>query len=148
MRKPRKWMILLIALVALVGGWLWWRSLSPARLVPGRYTALAFDNQSTIVFQLSPDGSALEETFPPGAAQPKSAVRGRWRLSGRVFVLENGTAATAPIGLLDSFAERFERPMLGNVRSRFRLVSADESALVLDLGSGVIWTLNRTAGDP
>jgi hypothetical protein len=151
MREARGRVILAAVLVALVGGaggWQSWYSSSLSRQVPGRYTARAFDNQSTVIFRFSPDGAALEETYPAGAAQPKSVVSGRWRMSGRVLVLENGTAATAPVSLLHSFAEQFESPILGDVQSRFRLASADESGLVLDLGGGVTWALSRIAGDP
>jgi hypothetical protein len=143
MRQVRNWLTLVAVLVALAIGWQAWRSMSLARRIPGRYTAIAFDNQSKVVFQFSSDGLAFEEVYPPGAAQPTSTVRGRWRLSGRVFVLENGTAATAPAGLVDSFIEQFESPSVANERSRFRLVSADESGLMLDLGSGVTWVLSR-----
>jgi hypothetical protein len=147
MQNARKWLILAAVLVALVGGWLVWRAKSWSRRIPGHYTAVGFDSKSKVVFQFSSDGSSLIEIFPPGVAEPKSSVRGRWRLSGKVFILEDGAAATAPVGWLDSFNEQFEKPLLGGERSRFGLVSADETGLVLDLG-GLNWTLKRTADDP
>ena len=151
MQKTRRRMVLaagLVALVGGVGGWLYWSAASLARWVPGRYTATALDGLSTVVVRFSPDGAAVEEIYPPGAALPKSTVSGRWRLSGRVFVLEDGPAAAAPVGPLDAFLEQFEGPLLASGLSRFRVVSADESGLVLDLGGGLTWSLSRTAGAP
>jgi hypothetical protein len=148
MRNARTWLILVAVLVVLVGGSLVWNAKSWSRRIPGRYTAVRFDGETKVVFQFSSDGSSLMEIFAPGAAQPKSTVRGRWRLSGKVFILEVGAAASAPIGWLDSFTEQFEKPLLGGERSRFGLVSADETGLVLDIGRGLTWTLNRTADDP
>jgi hypothetical protein len=59
---------------------------------------------------------------------------GRWRLSGRVLIAETGPAALAPVGTIQSFVERFDGPLVGNEVSKFRIVSADEAGLVLDIG--------------
>jgi hypothetical protein len=150
MRRSRRWAILATVLIVLAGGLGWWEyaRYSPlSEQIPGLYTGTALDNQSTIVFRFSPDGVALEEVYSPGAAQPRSVNRSRWRLSGRILVLESGAAASAPVRFLQSLTERFERPILGNVQSRFRVASADESGLALDIGGGVTWVLSRMLGE-
>jgi hypothetical protein len=71
---------------------------------------------------------------------------GRWRLAGRVFLFETGATAAAPVGVFQPLIERFYAPMQMPESSRARVVSADASGLILDLG-GIEWQLQRVGPD-
>jgi hypothetical protein len=146
MRKPLRWLLALAVLLVVAGAVAWivsaWRGPGRGRLA-GTYAGAAFDSRSTFVLRLAPDGSSQEEVYPPGASRPKSVIRGRWRVSHGLLVLENGGAASTSVGLGQSLGEMFEGPSLGNEVSKFRIVSADDTGLVLGLEGGVTWELAR-----
>jgi hypothetical protein len=151
MSRTRRRLILIavpLVLVTSVGGWTYWQSWKVARWIPGRYTGERFGDLSAAVLRLRPDGSLLWHVDMFNHGRYEITVPGRWRLSGRVLVLEDGQAATPPVGLVQALTERFERPMFVRDRSRSWVVSADETGLVLDFEGGITWTLTRTAGEP
>jgi len=150
MRTTRRRLVLIAAPLVLltgVGAWTYWQSWKVARWVPGRYATDRIGDLAPAVLRLWPDGSLVWDVYMFGTDRPAIPVRGRWRLSGRVLVLEDGDAAAAPVGLLQPFTERLEQLMFVRDRSRSWVTSADESGLVLDPG-GITWTLTRTHGDP
>jgi hypothetical protein len=151
MRTTRRRLVLVavpLVLLTGVGAWMYWQSWRLERWVPGRYSTERFGDPAPAVLRLRPDGSLLWDVYMFGTERPAIPVRGRWRLSGRVLVLEDGDAAAAPIGLLQPLTERFKRPSFLRDWSRSWVTSADESGLVLDLGDGITWTLTRTVGEP
>jgi hypothetical protein len=145
MRKPLRWLLALAVLVVVAGALAWmasaWRGPARGRLT-GAYAGPNFDGRGTFVLQLAPDGSMREEVYAPGASRPKSVKRGRWRVSHGLLVLESGGAASGG-GLGERFEEMFEGPSLGNEVAKFRIISADDEALVLGLGGGVTSELAR-----
>lgn len=139
----------LVALALLITGVgavaLWWLYSSWAALqggVVGKYTGSFWGQGPPVLLQFKSDESFVLEEYPPGSTLPGLPIRGRWRMSGRVLILETGAAAHAPVGIARSILEGFDRPLITSERAKVRVVSADKEGLVLDLG-GVNWVLKR-----
>ena len=151
MQRTRKWSILAVPLVALLcglGWWYWYHSQLP-RQIPGHFTAPGMQGGDvTCQFWFSPDGTWHSGLYATNVTLPAVTFSGRWRLSGRMLVLEGGTAATVPVSFFKAFMERYETPIHGHEVSRFRILSANESRLILDPGEGLPWTLTRVSEEP
>jgi hypothetical protein len=143
----RTWLLGLALVVTAVGLGLWLFDPAPRLWVPGTYTATSLDGVGTTVLRLAPDGSAVWEDFPRDASASTVRPASRWRLSGRVLILESGSAAAAPVDFLQSLFERYDTPIMMPEVCKVRVVSADRSGLILDLG-GVRWVLRRKEAAP
>lgn len=131
----RRGLALVLLLAAAGVAWFAWSYWADGGIVPGAYTA--DEGAATVVTRFGPDGAWVQERFPAGATVPAAVASGRWRVAGRVLVLETGAAAAAPVGALDRFAERFREPLLGSEVTRLRVVSADADRVLLDYGNDV-----------
>ena len=151
MRRVRKWSILAVPLVPLIcglGWWYWYHSQSPQH-IHGHFAAPGIrGGDMTCQFWFSPDGTWHSGTYAPNATQPAMTFSGRWRLSGQMLVLEDGTAATVTISFFKAFMERYETPIHRHEVSRFRILLANEFRLTLDTGEALPWTLTRVLEEP
>jgi hypothetical protein len=140
-----------MVLIALAAAPCWWAASRWAALrrhLPGTYTAAALGKAGTAVIRLAPDGSYRCDEYAPGAAQPQTTFRGWWRLSGRVLVVEVGATPPAPLGLVECVSEMFDQPVASPSVSKCRVISADDTQLVLDLGNGIASVLRRKPDEP
>jgi hypothetical protein len=142
----RRWLLVSAVLLTAAGLGVWLYDPITRGWVPGVYTAPSLDKERTITLRLAADGTALCESCPTGSVTPTRLKSGRWRLAGRMLILEFESAASVPVGVFQPLWERYDAPLETPEIMRWRLVSADSRGLVLDLGD-VHWVARRVTGE-
>src|SRR5262245_20169990 len=117
--KKRRWLLAsgVLLVIAVAFGWKAYSFAALRERIPGDYTTTCFDGKRSVVMRFAPNGSLWWEVDPPDPTKPVTLRR--WRLCGRVLVLEEGAAASAPVSFIDSFATMFANPLMGT-RSKCR----------------------------
>ncbi|QEL16053.1 hypothetical protein [Limnoglobus roseus] len=122
-KSRRRWLVAVLVVMAgtaALYGYAWWASV--ARWVPGTYSSTDPDGQRHVV-RYNPDGTL---------SSPSGGTAIRWRVAGRMLILEPVTAE--PPGWIESVRDRFREPLFSNTVTRYRIVTADETGLVLSWG--------------